>query len=117
MKTAACSGSTNPSLRNARREFLESFNTDARSELARFGGTPGPLFRMRRRRLIIRTYVMEGVGGGGGLEPAVPDVHDGPVVAVLGSDRPRGVPGRRVIAEVGLYRILHHSEVTPVELS
>ncbi len=36
---------------------------------------------------------VEGAGGGGGAEPAVPDVHDGSVVAVLEEDRPVRLPG------------------------
>jgi hypothetical protein len=55
---------------------------------------------------------VDGVGGGG-VEPAVPDLHDGSMVAVLGSDRPRGIPGSGAIVAVRLYWILHHSEVTP----
>jgi hypothetical protein len=35
-----------------------SDDTDARSGLARLGGAPGPLFGLRRQRLIIRTYVL-----------------------------------------------------------
>ena len=35
---------------------------------------------------------VEGAGCGGGAEPAVPDLHDGALVAVLGEDRPVRVP-------------------------
>ncbi len=36
---------------------------------------------------------VEGAGGGGGVERAMPDVHDGALVAVLGQDRPIRIPG------------------------
>jgi hypothetical protein len=56
---------------------------------------------------------VEGVGGGGGAVGEVPDLHDGSMVAVLGADRPRGVPGGGLTSRVGSYRLLHHSEDTP----
>ena len=40
---------------------------------------------------------VEGVGGGGGAEPAVLELHGGAVGSVLGEDRPVGLPGGRVI--------------------
>ena len=49
---------------------------------------------------------VEGAGCGGGVERAMPDVHDRALVAVLGQDRPGWVPG------CGL--MLHASEVTPL---
>ena len=48
---------------------------------------------------------VEGAGCGGGVECAMPDIHDRALVAVLGQDRPGWVPG------CGL--TLHASEVTP----
>ena len=45
---------------------------------------------------------MEGAGRRCGAVAALPDVHDGPVVPVLVSDRPLGFPGGRVRIETPL---------------